>query len=254
MRKFFASKDQTVAESDGFAEPVLRPVTQGRGAAIADGQLSAAGFDAEDEPASPPKRIVPDRKARGLRQLRRPRAATVFGAAFGALMVAIGVNAVALQKERHPAPWFDKTPHGEESAPRQGAAQPAAPARAAPQQSAALAPEPAPPVPPPPAPVTKPRPPERPRDATASVDRRPKDPIGDLLKAGKTPAASPEPSAAVAAIQRTLARLGYSVVVDGVIGAATQRAIAQFEHDHRLPVKGQLTARLFQEITAAAKP
>ena len=199
------------------------------------------------------------RGARAKRRVGLPRAGAVFGAAFAALMLAIGVNALTLQKERHPAPWFD-TPQAPEPGPapsaKQSAAEPATPTRPAPQTAAVepdAAPAPQAPAAKPQAPAAKPKLPERPRDATASLDRRPKDPIGDLLKSGKTAAASPEPSAAVAAIQRTLAKLGYGVTVDGVIGPATQRAIAKFEHDHRLPVKGQLTARLFQEITAAAK-
>lgn len=197
------------------------------------------------------------------------RLSTVVGAVFGALMAAIGVNALALQKERHPAPWFKGGSAEEQGRGGEAEAQPkpithdAAPRAGA--QSAALEPDDEPELPPvrqpaprvapaPAAPAAaRPKPPERPHDATASVDRRPKDPIGDLLKSGKTPASSAEPSAAVAAIQRTLAKLGYKVTIDGVIGPSTQRAIAKFEHDHRLPVKGQLTARLFQEITAASK-
>jgi Putative peptidoglycan binding domain len=191
-----------------------------------------------------------------LRRARlRPDAATIFGAAFGALMLAIGVNALALQRERHPAPLFDQ-PRAE--APRRPAipADPhgpdqrlgGAPAASEPVPAAAGA---APPSPtPPPA-----KPPERPRDATASLDKHPKDPIGDLLHSGKTPVRpGKEPSPAVAAIQRTLKKLGYKVEVDGRVGPATSKAIARFEHDHRMPVKGQLTARLFKEITAADGP
>ena len=197
------------------------------------------------------------RKAR-----RRPNAATVFGAAFGALMLAIGVNALALQRERHPAPWFEP-PADDVKAPdaryRESKAQDGPdkkPVAAAPAPTPATAGEAAavPTAPAPAAPATKPS--ERPRETTSSLDRRPKDPVGDLLRSGHTPARTGrEPSAAVAAIQRTLKKLGYAVGVDGLVGKATTAAIARFEHDHRLPVKGQLTAKLFQEINAlTARP
>ena len=246
MRKFFGLKNSDAGKGLRL-EPSLRPAAANRGRAAAG--APADDFDLSDEGPLAPARPSAGRKARTRRQLGGLRASTVAGAAFGAVMVAIGVNAVALQRDRHPAPWFDKAPKAQEpaaqqSAPRPEAALPA-PQRPAPQSAAV--------EPPPAAPALKPKAPERPRDTTASVDRKPKDPVGDLLKAGKTPSASPEPSPAVAAIQRTLARLGYAVTIDGMIGPATQRAIAQFEHDHRLPVKGQLTARLFQEITAASK-
>ena len=186
-----------------------------------------------------------------LRKYRHlPQAATIFGAAFGALMVAIAVNALAFQKERHPAPLFDPAPQaGDAAAPPVPRPQASAPVpRPAPQQVAAAPAT----VTAPPAPVLAPRLPERPRDATASLDRRPKDPVGDLLRAGHTPVqALREPSAAVAAVQRTLAKLGYGVTIDGMIGPVTQAAIARFEKDHRMPVKGQLTAKLFREISAA---
>ena len=233
MRKFTGGRNQTAA---GFAPEV-----------DVDGDFGLGGIGAS-------RANQAFGRPRAKRRVGLPRAGAVFGAAFAALMLAIGVNAVALQKERHPAPWFD-TPQAQPSV-KQSAAEPAPPApqTAALEPNAAPAPaSPAAPAAKPQAPAAKLKSPERPRDATASLDRRPKDPIGDLLKSGKTAAASPEPSAAVAAIQRTLVKLGYGLTVDGVIGPATQRAIAKFEHDHRLPVKGQLTARLFQEITAAAK-
>lgn len=246
MRNPFASNARDTGKRPQL-EPSLHPAAANRGRAAA--AAPADDFDFADEGPLAPARPTADRKARARRRLGPLRASAVAGAAFGALMVAIGVNAVALQRDRHPSPWFDKAPPAPQPAAQQSAAPPEpalpAPARPAPQ-SAALEPPPA-------APALKPKAPERPRDTTASVDRKPKDPVGDLLKAGKTPAASPEPSPAVVAIQRTLVKLGYAVTIDGLIGPATQRAIARFEHDHRLPVKGQLTARLFQEITAASK-
>ena len=248
--------------------------------------LPPPGFDDDEAFAPPPRREPPtkagskkDAAANGGSRAAPTRAATiklstVVGAAFGALMAAVGVNALALQKERHPAPWFrgvsaedqarpaepQPKPMTQDGLPRAGAQNaavdpddepvPAPMAKPAPKAAPAASPSALAPR----LPLAAAKPPERPHDATASVDRRPKDPIGELLKSGRSPAASSEPSAAVAAIQRTLAKLGYQVKIDGVIGGATQRAIAQFEHDHRLPVKGQLTARLFKEINAAARP
>ena len=257
LKSLFSRVGKTSAAPRRREEPELRAQRRAPTLDDADDFALDAGFYDDEAPAAPPRRQPPVKAAPrtdvGARTPAAPRRATVklstiVGAAFGALMAGIGVNALALQKERHPAPWFKGASAAEPA--KTSAAEPAPMPSPPPAAAAELAPAPAPT---PQRPQAAPKPPERPHDSTASVDRRPRDPIGDLLKSGKTPAASIEPSAAVAAIQRTLVKLGYKVPVDGVIGPATSRAIARFEHDHRLPVKGQLTARLFQEINAAAK-
>jgi hypothetical protein len=50
----------------------------------------------------------------------------------------------------------------------------------------------------------------------------------------------PEPVSAEATIQRQLADHGWSVAVDGVIGARTRRAVAEFQHANGLPPTGNL--------------
>lgn len=250
MRKLSASPVSDAFDDMEDIPPAKAPPLRRRAAVIAGFEEEDTDFRLEGR-ASSVLRKPAGFAARKYRNL--PQAATIFGAAFGALMVAVAVNALAFQKERHPAPLFDQSVQGQEAAPmplvRPQAAAPLPPR----SQQAAHAPEPAAvPAPPNPARVAAPKLPERPRDATASLDRQPKDPVGDLLRAGHTPEqALREPSAAVAAIQRTLARLGYGVTIDGLIGPATQAAISRFEKDHRMPVKGQLTAKLFREITAA---
>jgi peptidoglycan hydrolase-like protein with peptidoglycan-binding domain len=54
----------------------------------------------------------------------------------------------------------------------------------------------------------------------------------------------------VRAVQRGLARLGYSPgPEDGVLGARTREAIRKFERDRDLPETGTITDELAQEIT-----
>ena len=243
MRKFSASPAADAFDDDEDMQFAKVPAARKRPPIV-------GGFEEEPDPR-PATKSAAARKpgAAGTRKYRHlPQAATIFGAAVGALMVAIAVNALAFQKERHPAPLFDQASHAADAASLP-AGRPQAAALQPPRPQVAQLPEP---VILPAVASAAPRQPERPHDATASLDKRPKDPVGDLLKAGRTPEpAIREPSAAVAAIQRTLAKLGYGVVVDGLIGPATQGAIARFEKDHRLPVKGQLTAKLFREITSA---
>ncbi|MGQ3675988.1 peptidoglycan-binding domain-containing protein [Xanthobacter sp. TB0139] len=55
------------------------------------------------------------------------------------------------------------------------------------------------------------------------------------------------------AVQRALARLGYGPLkVDGVEGAQTRQAIQRFQSDRRLPVTGEVDARLLQELSAVS--
>ena len=147
------------------------------------------------------------------------------GAVVSALLAGIGVNALILQRERHPAPLF--------AAPPQKAAPPA-PVVAPP--APLVAPAPAAPAPPPAAsapreaPAAVPAPPARPA-ANDPGAARPADPIGDLLRG--EPAA--DDSRLILAAQTALAKLGYPVKADGTQGAATDQALRAFERDHGLP-------------------
>ena len=154
------------------------------------------------------------------------------GAVLSALLAGIGVNALILQRERHPAPLFAPAP------PKIVAPAPVAP----------------PPMPPPaptiaheaPTPVAA-----VPTPARASGAQRPSDPIGDFLRGG-IPAA--DDAHLVAAAQTALARLGYPVKADGAPGAATDQALRDFERAHGLPLSTEITAHLVRQLTSAARP
>ena len=101
------------------------------------------------------------------------------------------------------------------------------------------------------APVPVPAP--RPQDFAASVQPRvqiepPKDQIGSFLKTSGS-----DDSRTVMAAQRALARLGYGVKVDGMMGASTRQAIEKFEQSRKIPVTGDLSARTLKELAAQSR-
>ena len=157
------------------------------------------------------------------------------GAALSVALIGIGVNALLLQRERHPAPLFGLAP--------------------AKLPSAAPAPVPVPPQKlistedkAPPAQLSPTVPPTRPGDAAQSPPQA-SDPIADLL-AGETHS---DGSRLILAAQTALAKLGYSVKPDGKAGAATQQALREFEHAHSLPPATEITERLVKQLTLAAR-
>jgi peptidoglycan hydrolase-like protein with peptidoglycan-binding domain len=86
-------------------------------------------------------------------------------------------------------------------------------------------------------------PPPRPRSPVAVGD-----PIGRLL--GADPIGSGlEPNKTILMAQRALQKVGYVVRPDGVMGATTRHALAQFERDRGLPVKGELSMRVRRELS-----
>ncbi len=149
------------------------------------------------------------------------------GAAVSAVLVGIGVNALVLQRERHPAPLFAPAPQKPAAS---AAVEPAAASPARETQAAA-------PVPPVRAAASE-TPPARPSDA-----------IGDLLRADP-PA---DAGQLVLAAQTALVKLGYSVKADGARGAGTDQALREFEHDHGLAVSTEITPRLVKQLNAAAR-
>ena len=149
------------------------------------------------------------------------------GAAVSAVLVGIGVNALVLQRERHPAPLFAPAPQKPAAS---ASVEPAAAPAARETQAAA-------PVPPVRVAASEP-PPARPSDA-----------IGDLLRADP-PA---DAGRLVLAAQTALVKLGYSVKADGARGAATDQALREFEHDHGLAVSTEITPRLVKQLNAAAR-
>ena len=157
------------------------------------------------------------------------------GAAMFAALVGIGVNALLLQRERHPAPLFGY------AAPKVPSATPA-PAPPPPQKPAGTD-DTAPPAQP-----SATLPPARPAESAGSSSS-PSDPIAELL-AG-------EPHGDVArltlAAQTALAKLGYPVKPDGKEGSATEQALREFERAHGLPPATEITERLVKQLTAAAR-
>ncbi len=157
------------------------------------------------------------------------------GAALFAALVGIGVNALLLQRERHPAPLFGY------AAPKLPSATPA-PAPPPPQKPAGTE-DTAPPAQP-----SATLPPARPAESAGSSSSA-SDPIAELL-AG-------EPHGDVArltlAAQTALAKLGYPVKPDGKEGSATEQALREFERAHGLPPATEITERLVKQLTAAAR-
>ena len=152
------------------------------------------------------------------------------GAALSVALIGIGVNALLLQRERHPAPLFGFAP------PKPAAAAPAPAETPAPKRAEDAAP---------PAQFSPIVPPARPADAAAVSD-----PIADLL-AGETH--SDAASRLTQTAQTALAKLGYPVKPDGKEGAATEQALRDFEHAHGLPPATEITERLVKQLTLAAR-
>lgn len=205
---------------------------------------------------------------------------------------AILVNAVFLQPEKHPAPFFAKqVPPAQRVVARTEplpARRPAdldtidrpvrqtnplvvvrhqAPARTGNIGS---------PVLPMPAERTAQRPPELPRRTPTAMAKPSqagpaRDLIGSLITGGvssipRPPAEIPqrartaqeqgEKEAArrkVEAVQRALVKLGYKLDVDGLAGPATRAAIEKFERANRLPVTGRAEGRTLQALTARSR-
>jgi hypothetical protein len=157
------------------------------------------------------------------------------GAALFAALVGIGVNALLLQRERHPAPLF-------------GYAAPKVP-------SATSAPAPPPPQKPastedtaPPAQPSATLPPARPAESAGSSSSA-SDPIAELL-AGESHG---DATRLTLAAQTALAKLGYPVKPDGKEGSATEQALREFERAHGLPSATEITERLVKQLNAAAR-
>ena len=172
-----------------------------------------------------------------LRRLLTLPARVYVVAGVSALIVGIGVNALLLQRQRHPAPLFAPA-RPVVSAPAARIAAPPPPPPVPAPASAAEAPTPAPA----PAQAT---PPARPLPADAGV--RGSDPIGSLIRSE----GQDEGSRLVLGAQTALAKLGYPVKPDGADGAATRQAIREFERAHGLP-QSEITPRLVRQLNAAA--
>jgi hypothetical protein len=156
------------------------------------------------------------------------------GAALSVALVGIGVNALLLQRERHPAPLFGFAPPGPPAAP--APAETSAPKRASAEVDA------------PPVQSSTALPPARPA-AAAEGSPSTSDPIADLL-AGETHS---DTSHLILTAQTALAKLGYPVKPDGKEGAATQQALRDFERARGLPAATEINERVVKQLTLAAR-
>jgi hypothetical protein len=154
-------------------------------------------------------------------------------AAVTAVLGGIGVNALLLQRGRHPAPLFGR-PTAPAPAPAVSAAPPPPQAAQEPAREAPAAPAPAA------------EPPARPAPSDSSAARD-TDPIGALLRGEN----QPEDGRLVLAAQNALIKLGYPVKADGAQSATTKQAIHDFERAHGLP-QSDITPRLVKQLNAAA--
>ena len=165
----------------------------------------------------PVQRSAHEALTRGIAgRVKLPHLRYYLGAALFAALVGIGVNALLLQRERHPAPLF-------------GYAAPKLPSA-------------------PPAPSSATLPPARPAESAGSSSSA-SDPIAELL-AGELHGDS---SRLTLAAQTALAKLGYPVKPDGKEGSATEQALREFERAHGLPPATEITERLVKQLTAAAR-
>ncbi len=154
--------------------------------------------------------------------LPAPNRRVIAGAGLTAMMIAIVVNAVALQRGRRlelgPAP--------------------AAVASVRPPRSVATpAPTPAAvPLPPRPAPTT----------VAAATPPKSEDAIASFLRGQ----ASDKRRLTLAA-QSALAELGFAVKTTGALDAPTRSALISFEKAHHLPVSTEITAKLVRSLKTA---
>jgi hypothetical protein len=190
------------------------------------------------------------------------------------LVCGIGVNALFLQSDRHPAPFF-RSAKAVDAEVQQAAAVPLPPAR--PAETAQRA-QPKPSVQAaPPAPV-----PSAERVAAPAVDQRATstavtktptqreaaqqpvaakhDAIGALLRGDVKPStptppasipnASSEQTRRITAVQEALKKLGHNVKPDGIAGPTTRVAIESFERQQKWQVTGQMSPKMIKELSA----
>ncbi len=89
--------------------------------------------------------------------------------------------------------------------------------------------------------VAAPKPMQALGHAPQAESARRDDPIADLIG----------PSPRIAAVQRALSDYGYGQIKpSGILDEPTSDAIEKFEREHKLPVTGEVSARLVDELAA----
>jgi hypothetical protein len=176
------------------------------------------------------------------RLLKTVPARVYLGAALSSVLVGIAVNALVLQRGRHPAPFFRAAAPAGSSPASAPAAPPPARSASAGQQPSAPAASPEPAVPPA-------SPPVRPAETADGPPTRADDPITGLLREE----AHADEARLTLAAQTALAKLGYPVKPDGNEGAATQQALHDFERARGLALSTEITPRLVKQLATAAR-
>ncbi len=209
------------------------------------------GYDAPARKKAPrkPRAAAPGKKKKkGRRFDISANQVARYGAIGMSVTVVVGimVNALLMQKGRHPAPLF-----GNAAVPLNGsvaAASPKAPAaisqRTAATEPAATSPEGAMP-----SEIVKAD--RMPAQRTAT-DMPGDDPIARLLNGSGVPSSADRMTGGktVLSVQRALAKLGFVVKATGSFGPATKKAIESFEKDRHLPVKGEMSHRMVKVLAA----
>lgn len=218
------------------------------------------------------RRTAPRRWSRLSFLTRRP-GRTIMGAVVSAVLTCIVINALLLQKAKHPAPLFMPA-QPPQSAPV-AVSRPANPASAhsmppvldntpveakpkdaittflKPNAAEKSASEAAPSVAKPKDPIAallKDGAAERSRVGSEPTEAKPKDAIAALIKSNT--AAAEASAETVVAAQQALVRLGFVLRADGVPGTATRQAIELFERDHGMQVNGDLSPRVIKQLSA----
>ncbi len=239
---------------------------------------AAATFD-DDFGAFEPRRATAPRKPQAVRskgqtsrgrkgrkgggfRLDMAKVARVAAIGMGAtLALGIMVNALMMQKSRHPAPLFGQTiALPKEAAAKQATVSVGAPAKPVPSAlPVAQA-------------LSQPVPQQASQPTSAKAHHAaaiagPDKPAGDdaiarLLNgggngAGEKTAAKGETKGdatsdgkTVLGIQRALAKLGFAIKPSGTFGPQTRKAIEAFEKDRHLPVHGEVSPRLVKLLSA----
>src|SRR6478752_4335977 len=139
------------------------------------------------------------------------------------------VNALFLQKGRHPSPMFDATPNLV-SVRQTEPANPVPRPRPAVEAKAPDAPV---------ARIETPAAASAPRPPAAVGTTRP-DPLADLIVANRR----------IASAQKALTDFGFGQIKPtGVTGPETKIAVERFERERRMPITGQLSDKVMREIS-----
>ncbi|WP_029354172.1 peptidoglycan-binding domain-containing protein [Bosea sp. 117] len=171
-------------------------------------------------------------------------------------------NALALQKSHRsssaPAPSATQSVPLPVPAPEE-VRRMAAPAADPQPPAPAAAPSSAAPFPVAPRPPSKPAAPPRTENVPgAAPQTRTAQPSGIGALASEVtgsirPPADVAVSPRVMDVQKALAKLGYGPIrIDGRIGVSTQEAIQRFERDRRLPITGEISDKMVQELNAVS--